>query len=58
MDTETIETFDDGAEESSIGHKLALAAGDPNPATKLELLNCVISELINDESAVWDNFQV
>jgi len=56
MDTE--KDFDDVAESGSIGHKLALAAGDPNPNSKLELLNFVITELINDESAVWDNFQV
>ena len=49
--------FDDGAEEGTIGHKLALAGTDPNPVTKLELLNDVIDELMNDESAVWDNFQ-
>ena len=45
-------------EEETIGHKLALAAGDPNPVTKLKLLNWVIDEIAKDDSAVWDNYQV
>ena len=57
MDIDIKSDFDD-EEEETIGHKLALAAGDPNPVTKLKLLNWVIDELAKDDSAVWDNYQV